>query len=316
MSEPSPDPARRRHLPTHAGHAADEAVIRFLDVDGVRLRVSIRGTGSAVADHHRPRRQPGAGRTVRTGDHRPRHPGDRLRRTRGRRIHRLPVAAADARHRPDRRTAARRAWAPTGRRPRGVPGRGHRPAARPPGTRTGSAGSCWPPPGPASSGWAAFPAHHAPCSRWPPAAATQSPDYYRRVAGRPVRRRRRAPTPTLCCTARSPGSPKHPACAAISASSTRSASGPAIPWLRRLRQPTLVLAGDDDPIIPALNGRILAHFIPDARLHVVPGGGHLFLLERPAEMARHVADFLHRPDDQPHPPTVVNDDHEQYRGSR
>jgi pimeloyl-ACP methyl ester carboxylesterase len=90
----------------------------------------------------------------------------------------------------------------------------------------------------------------------------------------------------------------------------------AIPWLRRLRQPTLVLAGDDDPIVPALNGRLLAHFIPDSRLHVVPGGGHLLLLERPAEMARHVADFLHRPDDQPPPPTVVNDDHEQYRGSR
>ena len=65
-----------------------------------------------------------------------------------------------------------------------------------------------------------------------------------------------------------------------------------LPWLRRLRQPTLVLAGDDDPIVPLVNGRILAHLIPDASLHVVPGGGHLFLLGDPAAVARDVADFL------------------------
>ena len=64
------------------------------------------------------------------------------------------------------------------------------------------------------------------------------------------------------------------------------------PWLRRLQQPTLVLAGDDDPIVPLINGRILARLIPDATLHVVPGGGHLFVLENPAATARDVADFL------------------------
>ena len=65
-----------------------------------------------------------------------------------------------------------------------------------------------------------------------------------------------------------------------------------VPWLGRLRQPTLVLAGDDDPIVPLVNGRMLARLIPDARLHVVRGGGHLFLLERPREMADLVAEFL------------------------
>jgi poly(3-hydroxyoctanoate) depolymerase len=63
-------------------------------------------------------------------------------------------------------------------------------------------------------------------------------------------------------------------------------------WLHKLRQPTFVLNGDDDPIVPLVNGRILARRIPDARLHVVRGGGHLFLLERPAEIAGLVADFL------------------------
>ena len=65
-----------------------------------------------------------------------------------------------------------------------------------------------------------------------------------------------------------------------------------IPWLRTLQQPTLVLAGDDDPIVPLINGRILARCIPSARLQVVAGGGHLFLLEKPAEMARLIAAFL------------------------
>jgi poly(3-hydroxyalkanoate) depolymerase len=65
-----------------------------------------------------------------------------------------------------------------------------------------------------------------------------------------------------------------------------------IPWLRKLQQPTLVLNGDDDPIIPVMNGRILAKCIPNAALHVVPGGGHLFLLERPSETADLVASFL------------------------
>jgi poly(3-hydroxyoctanoate) depolymerase len=69
-----------------------------------------------------------------------------------------------------------------------------------------------------------------------------------------------------------------------------------LPWLRRLRQPTLVLAGDDDPIVPPVNGRILARCIPRARLRVVPGGGHLFLLERPAEIAAVVAGFLAAPE--------------------
>ncbi|MDP9428465.1 MAG: alpha/beta fold hydrolase [Actinomycetota bacterium] len=65
-----------------------------------------------------------------------------------------------------------------------------------------------------------------------------------------------------------------------------------MPWLHTLPQPTLVLAGDDDPIIPLVNGRILAWRIPNATLHVVRGGGHLFILERPADIADLVTAFL------------------------
>jgi len=65
-----------------------------------------------------------------------------------------------------------------------------------------------------------------------------------------------------------------------------------LPWLHRLRQRTLVMAGDDDPIVPLPDGRILAWRIPRAHLHIVHGGGHLFLLEEPAACAATIAQFL------------------------
>jgi poly(3-hydroxyoctanoate) depolymerase len=76
-----------------------------------------------------------------------------------------------------------------------------------------------------------------------------------------------------------------------------------LPWLRTLRQQTLVLAGDDDPIVPVVNGRILTRCIPHAQLHIVRHGGHLFLLDSAAEMAGLVAAFLSRDDRRSHPTT-------------
>jgi poly(3-hydroxyalkanoate) depolymerase len=65
-----------------------------------------------------------------------------------------------------------------------------------------------------------------------------------------------------------------------------------LPWLGRVSQPTLVLAGDDDPIIPLANARTIARHIPGGRLHVVAGGGHLFLYLRAAAMAETISEFL------------------------
>jgi poly(3-hydroxyalkanoate) depolymerase len=64
-----------------------------------------------------------------------------------------------------------------------------------------------------------------------------------------------------------------------------------LPWLRLLSQPTLVMAGTDDPIVPVINGRILAKLIPDARL-VTIDDGHLFLLTSAEKSARLISDFL------------------------
>jgi pimeloyl-ACP methyl ester carboxylesterase len=64
-----------------------------------------------------------------------------------------------------------------------------------------------------------------------------------------------------------------------------------LPWLRLLPQPTLVMSGADDPRVPAVNARILARLIPDARL-VTVDDGHLFLVTSARESARLVSGFL------------------------
>ena len=64
-----------------------------------------------------------------------------------------------------------------------------------------------------------------------------------------------------------------------------------LPWLRCLAQPTLVIMGTDDPIVPVANGRILATLIPDARL-VTIDDGHLFLVTSPCAAAKVVGEFL------------------------
>ena len=64
-----------------------------------------------------------------------------------------------------------------------------------------------------------------------------------------------------------------------------------ITWLRRLQQPTLILAGKDDVIVPPINARILARLIPHATLHIF-NGGHLFLLTEKEQVASLVHAFL------------------------
>jgi poly(3-hydroxyalkanoate) depolymerase len=48
--------------------------------------------------------------------------------------------------------------------------------------------------------------------------------------------------------------------------------------LPSIKQPTLLMAGSDDPIIRLCNMEIMCKLIPNSTLHVIPNGGHLFLL--------------------------------------
>lgn len=62
--------------------------------------------------------------------------------------------------------------------------------------------------------------------------------------------------------------------------------------LHALPCPTLVMGGDDDPIVPLVNSRLLYWLIPKSYLHVMRGGGHLFLLMRANESAAVIKRFI------------------------
>ena len=64
-----------------------------------------------------------------------------------------------------------------------------------------------------------------------------------------------------------------------------------LPLLPRLRPPTLILAGDDDPIIPLVNARIMHRLIPRSQLHIYHGG-HLELGASAERLAPVVEAFL------------------------
>jgi len=64
-----------------------------------------------------------------------------------------------------------------------------------------------------------------------------------------------------------------------------------LPFLGLIRQPTLVMGGDDDPIIPTVNCRLQAKLIPSARLHIYHGG-HLGILTEAEELAPVIETFL------------------------
>jgi poly(3-hydroxyoctanoate) depolymerase len=67
-----------------------------------------------------------------------------------------------------------------------------------------------------------------------------------------------------------------------------------LPWLPLLRQPTLVLAGTADPLVPWGNAALLTALLPADTCHLVRGGGHLCLLARAAELGPVVTAFLDR----------------------
>lgn len=59
-----------------------------------------------------------------------------------------------------------------------------------------------------------------------------------------------------------------------------------------IRLPTLVIAGAEDPGTPPAMSETIAARIPGARLEVISDASHLSAVEKPAEFARLVRDFL------------------------
>jgi pimeloyl-ACP methyl ester carboxylesterase len=55
--------------------------------------------------------------------------------------------------------------------------------------------------------------------------------------------------------------------------------------LPQIKAPTLVIAGEGDPLIPAENSRLIASRIPGAQLVLLPDASHFFWIEKPRETA-------------------------------
>lgn len=68
-------------------------------------------------------------------------------------------------------------------------------------------------------------------------------------------------------------------------------SAPALPFLKK---PTLIMMGDEDAIVPLINGRFLHRLIPNSELEIFEGGGHLFLLSHREQSVSCMRAFLDR----------------------
>jgi pimeloyl-ACP methyl ester carboxylesterase len=64
------------------------------------------------------------------------------------------------------------------------------------------------------------------------------------------------------------------------------------PALKEIRCPALVVAGEQDQLMPVELLRELADGIPGARLEVVKDSGHMTSIEQPRELTRLLADWL------------------------
>ena len=62
-------------------------------------------------------------------------------------------------------------------------------------------------------------------------------------------------------------------------------------WLHRLPQPTLVIGGTDDPLVPVANARMLADRIPNARLRLIEDG-HMLMQTSLNQVAPLLLEFL------------------------
>jgi pimeloyl-ACP methyl ester carboxylesterase len=58
-----------------------------------------------------------------------------------------------------------------------------------------------------------------------------------------------------------------------------------------IRQPTAILAGQDDPIVPLINARVMQRLLPHATLNIYQGG-HVALVTEANRLAPIVAAFL------------------------
>lgn len=69
-----------------------------------------------------------------------------------------------------------------------------------------------------------------------------------------------------------------------------------LPLLRKIGNPTLVVTGDDDPLTPVANSMLMTHLLPDGRLTIIPGEGHLMLLDDHSAVHTRIREFFEAAD--------------------
>jgi pimeloyl-ACP methyl ester carboxylesterase len=62
--------------------------------------------------------------------------------------------------------------------------------------------------------------------------------------------------------------------------------------IARIDAPAWIIAGSDDQLIPIAYAHFLAGRLPAARLQILPGAGHMAMLEQPAQVAQGLQQFL------------------------
>lgn len=71
-------------------------------------------------------------------------------------------------------------------------------------------------------------------------------------------------------------------------------AAPAEPRLAAISAPTLVMAGEEDVVIPAANAALLSAAIGGAEQRLFPGCGHAFMAQEAPAVAAAIRGFLER----------------------
>lgn len=65
-----------------------------------------------------------------------------------------------------------------------------------------------------------------------------------------------------------------------------------VPLLSQIACPTLIVVGEEDVLTPPAESQLMAQHIKGAKLHTIPGVGHLANMEKPEEWNRIAREFL------------------------
>ncbi|WP_390624291.1 alpha/beta fold hydrolase [Fodinicola feengrottensis] len=128
-----------------------------------------------------------------------------------------------------------------------------------------------------------------------PAGAGQSDPVFPAIAHARARRgdlRWRLLAKTKGSPTPSPGRPGRRIRSATTGRCSPAGAGPVRTTCPLLRQPVLLVAGDDDPIIPLVNAKMMARLLRKPTVHIVHGGGHLALLTHADELVPAIHTFL------------------------